>query len=259
MILFRGIKVELLFVYGTLRKSGVNHTILEEAESIAKQAWTTGKLYYTNWYFPAFKKSNTRHLVYGELYKVTKQQLLTLDVQLKVEANRSEAVYIRTKQVIYTEEGMMTANIYIYNQICKYRYPIPHGDWKFDSFLHKTKETFLFFDYEKSPILSDYREKTIGFAQGYSLEILSGYPHLKEKKGSLVEGRLIRLPSDALSELMMNYQFFQNIYRPAFVDVSIEGEYVTDVLTFILNEPSIYQHDELLIDSSYLNVKGTVL
>lgn len=229
--------MELLFVYGTLRRHGVNHTVLEYAKCKYKQAWTTGKLYNTGRRYPAFIQTNDgNNMVYGELYEVTKQQLFTLDVQLKVEDNGSESMYIRKKQRIYTENGSVIAHIYLYNLSCCYNYPIPHGDWKFQFFLNKTEEHFYFFDYETCSSLSDHPNKMIGYAKDYLVDVTSGYVHLKELENSLMEGTLIQLPCEMLSKLLEYYKFFQNVYRPTFLDVMIDDELYKDVLTFVLTE-----------------------
>ncbi|OZM57382.1 hypothetical protein CIB95_07935 [Lottiidibacillus patelloidae] len=102
-----------VFVYGTLKNGERNHYLLEGATCLEVNCWTNGRLFDTGNGYPCICIDGMRK-VYGELYKVTKEQLKQLDI---LEGYLGEGLnnhYERIKQDVFTEEKTYSALIYIY-------------------------------------------------------------------------------------------------------------------------------------------------
>jgi gamma-glutamylcyclotransferase (GGCT)/AIG2-like uncharacterized protein YtfP len=68
---------EMVFVYGTLRRSGSNHYRMEGAEFVA-DATVRGRLYRIDWY-PGLHLDDAGDDVIGEIYQVSAEMLHRLD------------------------------------------------------------------------------------------------------------------------------------------------------------------------------------
>jgi gamma-glutamylcyclotransferase (GGCT)/AIG2-like uncharacterized protein YtfP len=254
-----------VFVYGTLRRHDRNFYLLNDAELVAEQAWTNGKLYDTGFGYPALQDSRTG-LVYGELYLVSEEQLRRLDELEGYSVNSRDNLYNRKKQVIFNDTGNIEAYIYTiaeHNQQML-KTPINSGDWKEYQLLNHNP--ILYFAYGscmdharfKIAKVDHYFQKVTGtgILQGYTLRFSAnmhdgGRADIVEE-GGIVEGKVYEIPADCVSYLYTREGVGSRLYRPAFVDLSINGTLFKDVLTFIVvnkeaeTAPPEHYRDEIL-------------
>jgi gamma-glutamylcyclotransferase (GGCT)/AIG2-like uncharacterized protein YtfP/cation transport regulator ChaC len=236
-----------VFVYGTLRRHERNHYLLEGAKLVAEQAWTNGKLYDTGMGYPALQESRA-NVVYGELYLVSEEQLRRLDELEGYSVDGSDNLYNRKKQVISYDTGSNEAYIYTiaeHNQQML-KTPIKSGDWK--EYRLRNQDTILYFAYGscmdqarfKLARVDHYFQKVTGtgILQGYTLRFSvnrhdGGRADIVEE-GGIVEGKVYEIPADCVSYLYRREGVGSRLYRPAFVDLSINGTLYKDVLTFVV-------------------------
>ncbi|SDI74583.1 gamma-glutamylcyclotransferase family protein [Natribacillus halophilus] len=120
----------LVFVYGTLRKNERNAHLMETAELIAERAWTCGRLYDTDFDFPAMVISDD-HRVYGELYRVDNAVLHALNLLEGYNGEGENNHYERVRRVIFTDQGEYEAYVYVYEgQQMDEKKAIVDGEWK---------------------------------------------------------------------------------------------------------------------------------
>ncbi|OEF96350.1 hypothetical protein BHF68_09375 [Desulfuribacillus alkaliarsenatis] len=121
-----------MFVYGTLLEGESNHHYIANAKKIASNSWTFGMLYDTCMGYPGMV-ADKNHKVYGELYQLTAHELINIDGLEGYSPNidPKENEYLRVIQDVYTEQGIVQAYVYIYNQpITENKRLIPSGKWK---------------------------------------------------------------------------------------------------------------------------------
>jgi gamma-glutamylcyclotransferase (GGCT)/AIG2-like uncharacterized protein YtfP len=271
-------KKHSVFVYGTLRKHECNHYLLKEAILVAEQAWTKGALFDTGYGYPAVKESS-REKVYGEVYLVTDEQLSRLDHLEGYEEGADNNLYNRKQQVIKHDRGETKAYIYTIAEDKEnmLRKQIKLGDWK-EWHLQK-QDSILYFAY--GSCLDDDRFKRANvhhlFQKMVGRGVLNGYTLRFSKKlpdggradiveeGGVVEGKLYEINQDCLAYLYRREGVNSNIYRPAFVDLTLNGELVKNVVTFTVVEkepetapPSHYSEEIIrgglgVLSDSYMN------
>jgi gamma-glutamylcyclotransferase (GGCT)/AIG2-like uncharacterized protein YtfP len=263
-----------VFVYGTLRKHERNYHLMKGAELMAEQAWTYGCLYDTGMGYPAMKESKMDK-VFGELYLVTDVQLRRLDLLEGYKPGGERNLYNRKRQTIYHDTGSTQAFVYIMakhheNLLKKI---IPSGDWKWHT-IHKDNQSLLYFAY--GSCMDDVRFKRQGvhhFFQnvigrgtldGYTLRFTrkaadGGRADIVEE-GDAVEGKVYQISPECLPYLCKREGVASGCYRPTFVDLTLNGELVRNVLTFtVVNKdtetaPPVHYLDEILRGaSSFLN------
>ncbi|WP_066308738.1 gamma-glutamylcyclotransferase [Bacillus sp. FJAT-29814] len=239
-----------VFVYGTLRRHERNHRLLQTAELVAEQAWTKGELFDTGLGYPALKLSETG-TVYGELYQVSEQELSLLDQLEGYKDNAQDNLYERPKRTIYHDRGETEAYVYTiasHNE-GMLRTLIPYGDWRVALF-EKQQSNVLYFAY--GSCLDDERFKLASadhyFQQVVGCGVLNGYTLRFTKwmadggradiveEGGVVEGKVYDVPRECLTYLYRREGVRSRLYRPALVDVSVNGETLKNVLTFIVVE-----------------------
>jgi gamma-glutamylcyclotransferase (GGCT)/AIG2-like uncharacterized protein YtfP len=237
-----------VFVYGTLRRNEPNHRLLQGAELVAEQAWTNGEMYDTGLGYPALKDSENGN-VFGEMYLVSDEQLRLLD---ELEGHREGAadnLYDRKKQVINHDCGETEAFVYTiaaHNQ-SMLKTPIPYGDWRVYQF-EKLQGNVMYYAYGsclddarfKLAEVDHYFQKVIGVGvlEGYKLRFTKSYPDggradIVEEAG-VVEGKVYDVPRECLTYLYKREGVRSRVYRPALVNVTVNGQLVKDVLTFIV-------------------------
>ncbi|WP_163100232.1 gamma-glutamylcyclotransferase family protein [Peribacillus alkalitolerans] len=118
-----------VFVYGTLRKEEKNHRLIESAMCISENCWTEGKLYDTGYGYPAMTQSSSDK-TYGELYSVTDNELIQLDLLEGYTVGGKDNLYERIEQTVYTDKGNLVAYMYIANKKNLLKKEISNGDWK---------------------------------------------------------------------------------------------------------------------------------
>ncbi|MFP7296604.1 gamma-glutamylcyclotransferase [Neobacillus niacini] len=236
-----------VFVYGTLRKHERNHFLLEGAELVAEQAWTNGKLFDTSYGYPALQESSN-DVVYGELYLVTEEQLRRLDELEGYSVDGSDNLYNRKKQVIYYNRGKSQAYVYIIadHNLQMLKTLIHSGDWK-EHILHK-QERILYFAYGscmddarfKKAKVDHYFQKVTGtgilhgYSMRYSVKMQDGGRADIVEEGGTVEGKVYEIPAECVSYLYRREGVGSRLYRPAFVDLIINGTLFINVLTFVV-------------------------
>jgi gamma-glutamylcyclotransferase (GGCT)/AIG2-like uncharacterized protein YtfP len=236
-----------VFVYGTLRKHERNHYLLKEAELVAEQAWTEGRLFDTGYGYPALQESSI-DVVYGELYHVTEEQLWRLDELEGYSADGMDNLYNRKKKVISYDRGKSQAYVYTiadHNQHML-KTTIKSGDWKEYNLLNQ--DPILYFAYGscmddarfKKAQVDHYFQKVTGtgILNGYTLRYSAnmhdgGRADIVEE-GGIVEGKVYEIPANCVSYLYRREGVGSRLYRPAFVDLTINGHIYKDVLTFIV-------------------------
>jgi gamma-glutamylcyclotransferase (GGCT)/AIG2-like uncharacterized protein YtfP/cation transport regulator ChaC len=240
-------KTHYVFVYGTLRKGETNHFLLERAEYVAEQCWTYGKMYDTSYGYPAITQSNT-NLIYGELYCVSDEELTHLDVLEDYKENGTNNLYNRIKQTIHTDTKTFDAYVYISNDEKLLQSAISTGDWKLHRILTE-KKRILYFAYgscmDNQRFIEhgvDHHFKQIkgrGVVNGYTLRFTKhssdgGRADLVEE-GGVVEGKVYELPIEAVTGYLYDREGVNyHTYRPSFITVNIDGENISNVLTFVV-------------------------
>jgi gamma-glutamylcyclotransferase (GGCT)/AIG2-like uncharacterized protein YtfP len=235
-----------VFVYGTLRKHERNAFLLEGATCVAEQCYTWGELYDTGNGFPAMVLSDIEK-TYGELYAVSVEQLQQLDWLEGYDENSAMNHYDRSTQTIFTDQGNVEAFVYTYtpgNAISLQK--VPFGDWKYSQY--KKQNKILYFAYGSCMDDERFYEANVnhffenikgcGIIQGYNME----YRHLSHDGGRAdmveghgwVEGKVYEIEQDALQYLFRREGVNSNVYRPAFIDVVINGDLFCHVLTFLV-------------------------
>jgi gamma-glutamylcyclotransferase (GGCT)/AIG2-like uncharacterized protein YtfP len=254
-----------VFVYGTLRKHERNHYLLKEAELVAEQAWTEGKLFDTGYGYPALQDSSN-DVVYGELYLVTEEQLWRLDELEGYSAAGKDNLYNRKKKVISYDRGKSQAYVYTiadHNQHML-KTPINSGDWKEHHLLNQ--EPILYFAYGscmddarfKKAQVDHYFQKVTGtgilygYTLRYSANMNDGGRADIVEEGGIVEGKVYEIPANCVSYLYRREGVGSRLYRPAFVDLTINGTLYNEVLTFIVvnkeeeTAPPVHYSEEII-------------
>lgn len=271
---------QFVFVYGTLRKNEGNYHYLKDAEIVAGQAWTNGDLFDTGSGYPALKESVTGR-VYGELYLVTNEQLRKIDLLEGYDPKGQYNLYNRKKQIVFYDTGKQEAYLYIIaeHNVSMLRIPIPSCDWKLHKF-PKKKQNILYFAY--GSCMDDARfilhnknhyfqnVKGRGELKGYTLRFTrksdDGSRADIVEEGGMVEGKVYEILVDCLPYLYRREGVNNGCYRPTFVDLSLNGTLVKDVLTFTVDKkevetaPPSWYIEEILrggsgfLSSSYISV-----
>lgn len=234
-----------LFVYDNLRKNEKKHHLLKGAEPLNMQSWTTGELKDTEDGFPVLM-NNKADRVYGEVYQISKKQLHDLDQYLTDNSFNGKM----EKKQIHTDQGKTEAYTAIFNIEDKELKRVEYGDWKCHTKLES--EEFLYFAY--GSCMDDERMikagvddlfqhvEGCGILRGYSLGYTikandgAGRADIIETGKNSVEGKVYRVNKEAMTYLFTREGVHGNRYRPAFVDLQLNGRRRKDVLTFIVME-----------------------
>lgn len=243
-----GINKEYVFVYGTLRMHESNHYLLASAKKVAEQAWTHGRLYDTGNGYPGMLMDK-KERVYGEIYQVTEKELEELDELEGYIQGKENNLYDRVRQSVYTDQGKIKANVYIYlDKLEEEKNYIPYGDWKI--YRLTNQNSVLYFAY--GSCMDDQRFHQAGvekyFTDVIGCGLLSGYrlrytriakdggraDIVERNQKNEVQGKVYRLKKEVLPYLYRREGVEASIYRPASIQVEINGKRVQDVLTFIM-------------------------
>ncbi|MFC3883385.1 gamma-glutamylcyclotransferase [Bacillus songklensis] len=233
----------VVFVYGTLRQGEENHFLLKDAACLARQARTKGRLYDTKLGYPAVEAGDDGW-VYGELYEVTGEQFSKLDELEGYE----EGYYDRIVQTVYTDRGEMEAWVYIAGDNKELlKELIPNGDWCVHRLYDNCKDVYYFaygscMDMERFELagVASHFQQMVGLAKLPDHKVR--FTHLLHdgsradivEEDGVVEGKLYRLPLEAIEYLYKREGVGSGHYRPAVVSVEHNGRLVDRVLTFIV-------------------------
>ncbi|MFN4244622.1 MAG: gamma-glutamylcyclotransferase [Brevinematia bacterium] len=121
---------ELVFVFGTIRRSQPRHYLLGESNFVAEGIIEGFDLYYVNNMFPGIVEGNGK--VFGEVYETDEKTLLKLDEAenvLKIKG-RDFGLSKRVKLKVKTKDGReLDAWCYIFIQNIENSTKIESGDW----------------------------------------------------------------------------------------------------------------------------------
>jgi len=238
--------VPKVFVYGTLRRGGKNHHLLNDSQCIFQQCFVEGKLYDSSSGYPVMKQ-NTSGQICGELYEVTEPQLAEIDRLEGYKENGSDNLFECKLLPVYNDKGAQyNAFVYVageaFNQVSEL---ISSGDWLVYNYLKQS--SLLYFAYgscmdderlKKASVdhhFKDVRGK--GVLEGFEFQFSrntddGGKADLVENTRGKAEGKVYDIPYDAVDYLYEREGVRANSYRPAVVPVSIKGS-VYQTLTFI--------------------------
>ncbi|WP_449622360.1 gamma-glutamylcyclotransferase [Robertmurraya sp. Marseille-Q9965] len=238
-----------VFVYGTLRKHGKYHHLLNGSHCLAEQAWTFGELFDTGHGYPAMKNSDQQK-VYGEIYEIDDATLLKLDILEDYKEGRVDNEYDRIVIDAFTDSSTHRCFVYIENQTGLGTITIPHGDWKLHHLMETKPNSIYYFAYgscmdtERFAIanVEHHFEDVVGagLLNRYSMKYLfavedGGRADIIED-GGITEGILYKIPYEGVEYLFRREGFYGGWYRPTFVDVTVNNKLYTDVLTFHVYE-----------------------
>lgn len=238
----------LVFVYGTLRKHERNDYLLIGAKCVAEQCWTNGELFDTGAGYPAIAKS-AEGRVYGELYMVDDSHLKDLDHLEGYRGPGKKNLYDRIEQMVYTDSESTLAYVYVIHPDHKnmLNLHITEGDWRIYQ-VFKKERTFHYFAYGSCMDDERFRLSKVdhhfqkiagcGVLDGYSLRftrrsIDGGRADIVETGGE-VEGKVYEVTTDSLDYLYRREGVGIGCYRPALIDVTVNGNKFNDVLTFVV-------------------------
>lgn len=238
--------LNMVFVYGTLRQHEANHYLLRNARCVSRQCWTYGILYDTGYGYPAML-TDKRNRVYGELYEVNAQQLERLDVFEGYEGKGKDNLYELTTQVVHTDFDKIKSYVYVYSSSNTTDLDeIKFGDWKCHRYLQQ--DELLYFAYgscmdDERFQLAGVKHQFVrvvgcGVAKNYSLSYTrkaydGGRADLIES-AEYTEGKVYHISNEALTYLYQREGVNAHIYRPAFIDITIDGKAYLNVLTFLV-------------------------
>ncbi|UGB28932.1 gamma-glutamylcyclotransferase [Metabacillus sp. B2-18] len=235
-----------VFVYGTLREHESNHHFLNGAVCLAKQCWTHGILFDTGLGYPAMITDKVK-VIYGELYEINEMILKKLDWLEGFEAEGVDNEYERITQTIFTDHHSEQAIVYSYLHKKVENLPIINcGDWK--RHLHTNTSKLLYFAYgscmdnERFKLGKvDHLFKNIvgcghatNFSLAYTVHFQDGSRADMIEADDIVEGKVYEINQEALHYLYEREGVMANIYRPAFINVEINGVLHKNVLTFLV-------------------------
>lgn len=241
---------QYVFVYGTLRKNESNHFLLRDSDCIARQCWTAGKLYDSHCGYPFLAKSQSSR-VFGELYQVNDTQIKALDHLEGYHGHGKNNLFDRSMQTIYTDKGTYRAFVYVLpkgKQVTR-MVEIKRGDWAIDRLLQQ-KQSLLYFAYGSCMDTKRFDEagvshffqhvKGCGILEGYQLAFTrkthdGGRADIVEKGGT-VEGKVYEISKASLEYLYRREGVDSGCYRPALIDVQLNGSILENVLTFVVND-----------------------
>ncbi|WP_035512600.1 gamma-glutamylcyclotransferase [Halalkalibacillus halophilus] len=251
-------ETKYLFVYGTLQRHERNHHWLEGANMVAEQAWTNGKLIATGKDFPGLI-NDEETIVYGELYEVDEEILTRID---QLEGNiegRSNFLYDRFVEDVRTDFGTFQAYVHSIEEP-EHGYELLNTtDWKVDQRLKQGIPLYFAYgscmDHERielAGMLNEFHTVGLGILSGYDMDFTTrlidgGRADITEKSDSHVQGVVYEINERSLSYLYQREGVDAGKYRPAYVDVEIDGT-TFNVLTFIVinKEPSISPPDHYI-------------
>ncbi|MFB1080975.1 gamma-glutamylcyclotransferase [Jeotgalibacillus sp. JSM ZJ347] len=233
---------ELFFVYGTLRKHGSRDEMLKNEQLLASQAWTLGKLYLANHLDPILKPGvNERS--YGELYEVTSDKSEDLKKMMSLNGELVK-ITVFTDHLgeleAYTQTAVPEEELFE---------EIRFNDW----LIHMEMDRPIQYYFAYGSCMDDERFKLakvdhlfinkIGggkvdrLEMNYSLNVHDGGRANILETGGTGEGVLYKVNQKAIEYLFHREGVDSGMYRPAMVDVTVDGIRYEKSMTFIVIDP----------------------
>ena len=237
----------LLFVYGNLRKHERHHSLLQNPRTISLQAYADGILIESVEGHPVMTAGDEK--VYGELYEVDPSVISRLH-QTK---EAIPAMAIKTEATVFTDHGSHMATVFTVPSEDVQGSLIPSGDWKVKTFLKNRPSEVLYFAYGSCMDQERFKKAGVhvhfqdclgaGIVQDFKMDYSfvvddGGRGDITEVPGEVMEGVVYRVNQEAVDYLFEREGVLPGWYRPAFLDVMINGRMYKDVLTFIVKGKS---------------------
>lgn len=232
-----------LFVYDNLRHNEKKHHLLNGSDKLHMQSWIKGELLNTEEGFPILI-DNKLDYVYGEIYQISKKQLKEISSYLTANNFNGKIV----KKQVHTDQGKTEAYVVVFSPDYQLFKRVEYGDWK--CHIQLEKKEFLYFAYGSCmddermveagvhELFKDVEGKgTIkGYSLGYTIKAKDGCGRadIVETGDGSVEGKVYRVNRKAMHYLFAREGVHGKRYRPAFVELKINGRLHKDVLTFIV-------------------------
>ncbi|MDW4526955.1 gamma-glutamylcyclotransferase [Rossellomorea marisflavi] len=237
----------LIFVYGNLRKHECHHSLLQNPRTISLQAYVDGVLIESLDGQPVMTAGNEK--VYGELYEVDRSMIDQLERMKEV----IPAKAIQTEATVVTDHGSHVATVFAAASEDAQGSVIPSGDWKVKTFLENRPSETLYFAYGSCMDQERFKKAGVhihfqdclgaGIVQDFRMDYSfvvddGGRGDITEVLGEVMEGVVYRVNQEAVDYLFEREGVLPGWYRPAFLDVTIDGRVYKDVLTFIVKRKS---------------------
>ncbi|AJD91136.1 hypothetical protein JMA_18190 [Jeotgalibacillus malaysiensis] len=234
---------ELFFVYGTLRKHGSRESILSNEKLLASQAWVKGKLYLAEHLDPILKTEEEERS-YGELFEVSSDQAETLKNLLTLNGKLAK-VTVHTDHLGELEAYTQTAE-----PDAELVEEVRFNDW----LIHMEMDRPIQYYFAYGSCMDDERFKLakvdhlflnkIGggtldrLEMNYSLSVHDGGRANIVETGGCGEGVLYKVNQKGVEYLFEREGVHSGMYRPAMVDVTVDGIHYSKCITFIVIDPS---------------------
>ncbi|MBM7580234.1 gamma-glutamylcyclotransferase [Jeotgalibacillus terrae] len=233
---------ELFFVYGTLRKHGSRDAILKDEQLVASQAWTKGKLFLAGNLDPILKIEEDERS-YGELYEVSSQKSEELKKLFSLSGDLMKIT------VITDHLGEQTAYTHIADHQTELKEEIRFNDW----LIHMEMDRPIQYYFAYGSCMDDERfrlakvdhlflnkiggGKVDRLEMNYSLSVHDGGRANIIETGGQGEGVLYKVNQNAVEYLFKREGVDSGMYRPAMVDVTVDGIHYHKCITFIVLDP----------------------
>ncbi|WP_404409403.1 gamma-glutamylcyclotransferase [Jeotgalibacillus malaysiensis] len=233
---------ELFFVYGTLRKHGSRDSILDQEKMLASQAWVKGKLYLADHLDPILKPDENER-AYGELYQVSADHCEELKELLSLNGKLARVTVYTDhlgEQEAFTQTTVPDAELVEH---------VRFNDW----LIHMEMDRPIQYYFAYGSCMDDERFKLakvdhlflnkIGggtldrLEMNYSLCVHDGGRANIVETGGLGEGVLYKVNQKGVEYLFEREGVDSGMYRPAMVDVTVDGIHYNKCITFIVIDP----------------------
>lgn len=232
---------QLLFVYGTLRKHCSNSHYLSHKALVKNEAWIEGGILYdTGLGYPVMSLGSSSK-VYGELYRIQQSEFEAID--------QLEEGYVREVHNVYTDTGIEKAWMYMMDDgKCQEFTRIDTGNWKEYLMMKESPDDIYYFAYGSCMDTERFKTANVDrlflnviggavlpcYTTRFTVRLPDGgRADIVEDEG-VTEGVLYQIPRAAVTYLYKREGVSENLYRPAFVDVEVNGRSYRDCLTFIV-------------------------
>ncbi|MCM3364640.1 MULTISPECIES: gamma-glutamylcyclotransferase family protein [Bacillaceae] len=119
----------LVFVYGSLLKNELNHSMMTNYTCVAEDVWIYGRLYDASLEYPFLIIDNHKK-VYGELYEVPVEEVSLLDAFEDYEPEGKDNLYVRKEVTVYRDNETWQAFVYVCNQEEMLQQEITEESWR---------------------------------------------------------------------------------------------------------------------------------
>ncbi|WP_160835741.1 gamma-glutamylcyclotransferase [Halobacillus litoralis] len=232
-----------VFVYGSLCSGQQNHSLMDKADLVSRQAFIKGALYAGSSYDPLLREDE-HAWTYGELYSINPEFLPVPGDFEDVLPDHGDGGFYRKEAEVFTDKGSVKAEACYWNG-SETGKSIPHNDWKVHQYLQQ--DSYLYFAYgscmddarfisqQVHHLFEDVKGKGSlhGFRLAFSYHLEDGSrADIQESENDKVEGVLYNINKEALHYLFLREGVEAAAYRPAIVPVETDDGAVHQAVTF---------------------------